>query len=116
MDKSVRRVTVVQGSGAHRSTKVVYDSAEDKEEGSGPDLSKLEQGVRHMLKAQMIAAQEAYEAHLKSTEKEGNSWLFEIPGNLMKARKKAIKEMQKAMPKGMPFGMPGHSANSDKED
>ena len=109
MDKSVRRVTLVQGSGDNRVSKVVYDATED-DDGmpSGPDLSKLEQSVRHMLKAQAIAAQEAYEQHVASATKEGNSWLTDAPGNFNKARKKAMSEMRKAMP----FG----KNDDDKED
>jgi len=101
MDKSVRRVTLVQGSGDNRVSKVVYNAAEDDNGMPGaPDLSKLEQGVRHMLKAQMIAAQEAYQQHIDSAAKEGNSWLSDAPGNFMKVQKKAMKEMRKAMPFG----------------
>jgi len=118
MDKLVRRVTVVQGSGEHRDAKVVYQSDDDPEDSEGkPNLKKLEEGVRHMLKAQVIAAQEAYERHLESAAKEGNSWLTDAPGNFIKARKKAMKEMQKSMPKEMRkhmlFGM---SNDDDKED
>ena len=103
MDKSVRRVTLVQGSGDNRVSKVVYDAmeADDGDDTpSQPDFSKLENTVRHMLKAQVIAAQEAYEKHLESAKKEGNEWLLEAPSNFMKARKKAMKEMRKAMPFG----------------
>lgn len=113
MDKLVRRVTVVQG----RDAKVVYQSDDDPLDSEGkPNFKKLEESVRHMLKAQVIAAQEAYERHLESAKKEGNAWMTDAPENFMKARKKAMKEMREAMPKGMrkrmPFGMP----NDDEED
>ena len=58
----------------------------------------LERSVRHFLKAQVIAAQEAYQRHLESVEKGGNSWLVEDPFNLIKARRKAMKEARKAAP------------------
>jgi hypothetical protein len=109
MDKSVRRVTLVQGSGDNRVSKVVYDAVDDDESTPGkPDFSKLERSVRHMLKAQVIAAQEAYQHHLDSAAKEGNEWLFDAPSNFLKARKKAMKEMRKSMP----FG----KNDDDKED
>jgi len=116
MDKLVRRVTVVQG----RDAKVVYQSEDDPFDSSGrPNFKKLEEGVRHMLKAQVIAAQEAYERHLESAKKEGNAWLTDAPSNFMKARKKAVKEMRDSMPKEvrkfMPFGMKNDS-DDDKED
>ena len=98
MDKLVRRVTVVQSSGGNREAHVVYNSEEDEEDGGSPRLTGLERSVRHLLKAQVIAAQEAYRRHLESVEKGGNSWVVEEPFNLMKARRKAMKEARKAAP------------------
>jgi len=103
MDKLVKRVTVVQGSGDDREAKVIYNSSDDddSDDSSGePNFKRLERSVRHMLKAQMIAAQEAYQNHLDSAAKEGNAWLYDSPGNFMKARRKAMKEMRKASPFG----------------
>jgi uncharacterized iron-regulated protein len=119
MDKLVRRVTVVQGSGEHRDAKVVYESDDDPVDSEGkPKLEKLEESVRHMLKAQVVAAQEAYDRHVESAKKEGDAWLTDAPSNFIKARKKAMEEMQKSMPKEMrkfmPFGMKNDS--DDKED
>ena len=120
MDKSVRRVTVVQGSGENRQAKVEYKSDEDDDEAFGiPGLSmdKLEKSVRHMLKAQVIAAQEAYQRHMESVEKGGKSWLLDEPGNLMKARRKAMKEMRKAAPfKMMKFGADDDDEDEDEGD
>ena len=101
MDKLVKRVTVVQSSGEDREAKVVYKSSDDddSDDSSGqPNFKHLERSVRHMLKAHMIAAQEAYQNHLDSAAKEGNAWLYDSPGNFMKARRKAMKEMRKASP------------------
>jgi hypothetical protein len=99
MDKLVKRVTVVQGSGESRQSKVVYKNDEDDDEFEGmPRSSRLERAMRHMLKAQVIAAQEAYQRHLDSVDKGGSSWMYEAPGNFMKARRKAMKEMRKASP------------------
>ena len=110
MDKLVRRVTVVQGGDA----KVVYKSDDGLLDSEGrPNFRKLEEGVRHMLKAQVIAAQEAYDRHVESAKKEGNAWMFDAPANLMKANKKAMKEMRDAMPKEMRKRMP---FGNDEED
>jgi Family of unknown function (DUF6312) len=114
MDKLVRRVTVVQG----RDAKVVYQSDDDPFDSEGrPSFKKLEEGIRHMLKAQLIGAQEAYERHVESAKKGDNAWMTDAPKNLMKAQKKAMKEMRDSMPKEirkrMPFGMPG---DDDEED
>ena len=99
MDRLVRRVTVIQGTGEHRQANVVYKSEDEDEDDSGmPRPRRLERAVRHMLKAQVIAAQEAYQRHLDSVDKGGSSWMYEAPGNFMKARRKAIKEMRKASP------------------
>jgi hypothetical protein len=117
MDKLVRRVTVVQGSGENRQANVVYKSEDDEDEDLDmPRFNKLERSVRHLLKAQVIAAQEAYQRHLDSVEKGGNSWLVEDPFNLMKARRKAMKEARKASPfKLMSFGS-DDDEDEDKED
>jgi hypothetical protein len=116
MDKLVRRVTVVQGSGDTRQTNVVYRSDDDDDEKS-PTMNRLERRVRRMLKAQVIAAQEAYQRHLDSVGKGGNTWLYEEPGNLMKARRKAMKEMRKGAPfKMMSFGSKDDDEDEDEED
>src|SRR4029077_15764594 len=114
MDKLVRRVTVVQGSGEHRQANVVYNSHEDDDDDELeiPRLNRLERSVRHMLKAQVIAAQEAYQRHIESAAKDGNAWLLDAPGNMMKARRKAMKEMRKSAP----FGMPKMEFNDDDDD
>jgi hypothetical protein len=117
MDKLVRRVTVVQGSGENRQANIVYKSEDDEDEERGmPSFNKLERSVRHLLKAQVIAAQEAYQRHLESVEKGGNSWIVEDPFNLIKARRKAMKEARKASPfKLMNFGSDDNE-DEDKED
>jgi hypothetical protein len=99
MDKLVRRVTLVERSGQNREAKVVFENEEeDNEQRMPPGLHNLERSVRHMLKAQVVAAQEAYERHLESAGKGGRHWLTEGPRNMMSARKKAMKEMRQASP------------------
>jgi hypothetical protein len=93
MEKLVRRVTRVERGG---DAKVIYKSEEDDEE--IPHFHRLEQSVRHMLKAQLLAAQEAYHRHIESADKGGNAWLQDAPRNFMKARRKALKEMRNASP------------------
>jgi hypothetical protein len=98
MDKLVKRVTVVQGSGQNRSANVVYESDEDED----GEESRLERSIRHILKAQVVGAQEAYQRHLASVEKRGSSWLLDEPTNFMKAQRKALKEVRKAAPFKIP--------------
>jgi hypothetical protein len=98
MDKLVRRVTVVRGSGEHRQTNVVYDNEDNDDDYERPVLRGLERGVRHLMKANAIAAQEAYRRHLESVEKGGNSWIVDVPLNVVKARRAALKELRKASP------------------
>ena len=117
MDKLVRRVTIVRGSGENRQADVVYKSGDDEDDDLDmPRFNKLERSVRHLLKAQVIGAQEAYQRHLESVEKGGNSWLVEDPFNLIKARRKAMREARKASPfKLMSFGS-DEDEDEDKED
>jgi hypothetical protein len=114
MDKLVRRVTVVQGSGEHRDTKVVYESDDDDDidEFGPPGLDRLERSVRHLLKAQVIATQDAYQRHLDSAAKGGSSWFFEDPFNFFRARRKAMKEIRKATP----FSIPRMKFEDDEDE
>jgi len=98
MDKLVRRVTVVRGSGEHRQTNVVYDNEDNEDDYERPLLRGLERGVRHLMKANAIAAQETYRRYLESVEKGGPSWIVEAPLNAVKARRAALKELRKASP------------------
>ena len=101
MEKIVRRVTVVQGSGDRRTAKVVYERDEDDEDGRDmPQLDSLERAVRHMLKARLIAAQEAYQRHLDAAAKGGSSWIVDDALAMMRPPRKAVKEMRKASPFG----------------
>jgi hypothetical protein len=101
MDRLVRRVTVVQGSGEQRAAKVVYERDEDEDEDEDePNFKSLERTIRHVLKARLIAAQDAYQRHLDSAAKGGNSWLIDDAFNMMKMPRKARKEMRKASPFG----------------
>lgn len=98
MDKLVRRVTLVERSGQAREAKVVYENDEENEDQVPPQFRNLERSVRHMLKAQVIASQEAYERHIESAGKGGRHWMTDGPKNMMKARSKAMKEMRQASP------------------
>ena len=97
MDSLVKRVTVVQGSGENRRAEAVYES-DDADGNDKPNFERLEHSVRHMLKVQLVAAQEAYQRHLDSVEKGGTAWMKDAPGNFWKAGRKAVTEMRKSMP------------------
>jgi hypothetical protein len=113
MDKLVRRVTRVERSGQHRDAKVVYRNDENEEDDDeAPHFHRLERSIRHMLKAQLVAAQEAYQQHLESAEKGGNSWLYDGPRNFLRARRKAMKELRLASP----FHLPKFDTDEDDED
>jgi hypothetical protein len=104
MDKLVKRVTIVersaQGSSQAREAKVVYNHDEDDDEDGAPSFRNFEKTVRHLLKADLIAAQDAYERHLASLEKGGTAWLDDAPRNFMKAQRKGLKEASKVSPFG----------------
>jgi hypothetical protein len=110
MHKLVKRVTVIQGIGQNRQAGVVYEK--DDDEMSGPSFKRIEKTVRRMLKAQVIGAQDAYQRHLDSVEKGGRSWLYDAPGNFIKASRKAMKEMGKSSP----FGMPRMKFDDDEDE
>jgi hypothetical protein len=114
MDKLVKRVTVVRGSGENRHAEVVYESDDEEaeEEDREPNLKSLERSVRHILKAQLVAAQEAYQRHLDSVEKGGAAWMKDAPGNIWEAGSKAAKEIRKSMP----FGRSDDDDEDEDED
>jgi hypothetical protein len=96
MDKLVKRVTVVQGDKGHRHATIVYendDELEDEEE-SHP-LRPFEKLVRHLLKAELVMAQEAYDRHTKSATRRGNGWLRDAPTNILRAQEKGLTELRK---------------------
>jgi hypothetical protein len=101
MDKLVRRVTVIE-RGQHSKAKVIYSDTDDDDDDESPDLHRLERRVRSLLKADVIAAQEAYQRHLDSVAQGGAAWIDDSPSNMMRARRKAMKEIRGFGPPGMP--------------
>jgi len=104
MDKLVRRVTVVQGGGEHRNATIVYERDRDDDDDNNDDFEHeassffrpLERAVRHLLKAEVIMAQEAYERHLKSASQGRQQWMLDMPSNILNAERKGLKELRKA--------------------
>jgi hypothetical protein len=96
MDKLVKRVTVVQGSGEDRRSTVVFESDDDTDdEHERQSFRPLERAIRHFLRAELIMAQEAYNRHVKSASRGGSDWLLEGPSNLLRAQRKGLKEVRK---------------------
>jgi hypothetical protein len=112
LDNLVRRVTVVHGSGENCRTEVIYESGSSDEGEQPPSMQGLERSLRQLLKAQVVAAQEAYQRHLNSVEKGGMSWMTEAPRNMIGATFKAAGEVRKSMP----FSLPGFGRTEDDED
>jgi hypothetical protein len=103
MDKLVKRVTVIQGTGANREVIVAY---EDKDESLDDEqrrrtsrwLRPVERTIRRLLKADLVGAQEAYQRHLNSSRKRRNGWLRDAEKNYDKASRKAYNEARKVAP------------------
>ena len=112
LDTLVRRITIVHGSGENRRTEVIYETASNDNGEQRPSMQSLERSMRQLLKAQVVAAQEAYQRHLHSVEKGGMSWMTEAPRNMIGATFKAAGEVRKSMP----FGLPGFGSTEDDED
>jgi hypothetical protein len=92
MHKLVRRVTVVKVSGENREAKVVYEGEHEDDENE-PSMESFERGVRRLLKADLIRAQEAYDRHVKSASRSGKGeWLFDVPSNIVKSILKAERD------------------------
>ena len=103
MDKLVKRVTVIHGTGANRERIVAY---EDKDESLDDEqkrrtsrwLRPVERFARYMLKADLVGAQEAYQRHLNSSRKRKNGWLRDAEKDYDKASRKAYNEARKIAP------------------
>jgi hypothetical protein len=76
MDKTVKRVTVLEGDREGRQEKVVYEDPKALDESKVPPI---ERAVRHVVNAALIAAQVAYDSYLKRASEGKTSWMFQPP-------------------------------------
>ena len=74
MDKSVKRVTVIEGAGENRNSKVVYQGASERDDS---DIPPIEQAVRHVVNAARISAQVAYDTYIERAKQGKARWLFQ---------------------------------------
>ena len=74
MDKTVKRVTVLEGDRQNRQAKVVYDDPKTLDESK---LPPIERAVRHVVNAALITAQIAYDSYLKRASEGKTSWMFQ---------------------------------------
>ena len=107
MDKLVKRVTVVHGTGANRETSVVYEEKdesldEEQKRRTSRWLRPIERFTRRMLKADLVGAQEAYQRHLNSSRNRKNGWLRDVEKNYERASRKAYNEARKVAPFVLP--------------
>jgi hypothetical protein len=75
MDKSVKRVTVIEGASDNRHAKVVYEGPKIDES----EIPPMERAVRHIVNAALISAQVAYDTYVERASKGKTAWLFQ-PG------------------------------------
>jgi hypothetical protein len=76
MDKSVKRVTVIEGASDKRHAKVVYEGQKADDES---EIPPMERAVRHIVNAALISAQVAYDTYVQRASKGKTPWLFQ-PG------------------------------------
>jgi hypothetical protein len=74
MDKTVKRVTVLEGDRQNRQAKVVYDDPKTLDESKLPPVDRA---VRHVVNAALITAQIAYDSYLKRASEGKTNWLFQ---------------------------------------
>src|SRR5262245_46024997 len=78
MDKTVKRVTVLEGDSEDRQAKVVYENPKTLDEATIPPI---ERAVRHVVNAALITAQVAYDTYLKRAAEGKTNWLFQAPSD-----------------------------------
>jgi hypothetical protein len=103
MDKLVKRVTVVHGTGDRT---VVYEDRDERldeeiRRRTSPWLRPIESVVRQLLKADLVGAQEAYQRFLDSGRRRKNGWLLDAPRNVVKSSRKAYNEGRKGVLVGL---------------
>jgi hypothetical protein len=74
MDKSVKRISVIEGSGENRLAKVVYENPADIDVSAIPPI---EQAVRHIVNATLITARVAYDTYVKRAAEGKTDWVFQ---------------------------------------
>ena len=74
MDKSVKRVTVIEGASDNRRAKVVYEGQTDLDES---EIPPIERAVRHVVNAALISAQVAYDSYIERASKGKTEWVFQ---------------------------------------
>jgi hypothetical protein len=74
MDRSVKRVTVIEGAGENRRAKVVYEGQKDEHES---EIPPIERAVRHLVNAALISAQVAYDTYIERASKGKAQWVFQ---------------------------------------
>ena len=97
MDKLVRRITAVRRDGTSNDVVVVY--RESKKSRKASDWSRpFERIARHLIKGEADFSQEALRRHEKSARDRRDGWIYDLPVNVFKARRKGYNEARKAVP------------------
>lgn len=92
MDKSVRRVTVVQLDGENKGAEAIYKKGGKKRK-SSKALSPIEKVARRILKTHKVLATELLDRHEKESRKRKDGWLRKMPVIQMKSSRKALKTL-----------------------
>jgi hypothetical protein len=98
MDKIVRRVTVVRRNADGNEAVAVYREPKKRTRRVSEWSRPLERVARHLIRADAIFGNEATRLHDKSSRRRRDGWLFDLPGNVMKAQRKGYNEARKAVP------------------
>jgi hypothetical protein len=98
MDKIVRRVTVVRRNADGNEVVAVYREPKKPTRKVSEWSRPLERAVRHLIRADATFGDVVSRLHDKSSRKRRDGWLFDLPGNVMKAQRKSYNKARKAVP------------------
>src|SRR5262245_26119443 len=96
MGKRVKRITLVNRKSDCPEATVLYKQESGERSGkTSVVLKPLERVARRLLKAEIVASQQALRLHDQSSRRRRNGWVFDAPINIIKARRKAYNEARK---------------------
>jgi hypothetical protein len=104
MDKSVKRVTVIEGSGENRQAKVVYEDQKDVDES---EIPPIERAVRHVVNAALISAQVAYDTYLRRAVEGKTDWVFQPRGRRAQTPSQPARNVASDQSTGTEHGQSG---------
>lgn len=97
LDKTIRRVTVLEPDAAGGTTATLVYRKKRKKKRKSRELKDLERFTKDAFKAKQTQIDSYLDRHRKSNRKKKNGWFRDLPPNLSKAHRKGLKKLRKKL-------------------